>query len=138
MTHKIIMERTILSIAGSFLLGASALAATNASSAAGDSSAAARVQGESGREKLLMDFNWKFHLGDAPDAGAKFDYPEVRNLAKTQIEDIGKEGELADLSQKILALTFHSFSRSSMTANGVNWICRTIGRWNCSSMKTPT
>ncbi len=74
---------------------------SNASSAPGDSSAAAREQGEYGREKLLMDFNWKFHLGDAPDAGAKLDYPEVRNLAKTQIEDIGKEGELADLSEAV-------------------------------------
>jgi beta-galactosidase len=46
------------------------------------------------REKLLMDFNWKFHLGDAPDAGTNFDYPEVSDLAKTKLNEIGKEGNL--------------------------------------------
>ena len=50
---------------------------------------------DSPREKLLLDFNWKFHLGDAPDAGMKFDYPEVKDLAKTRIDEIGLEGELA-------------------------------------------
>ena len=53
---------------------------------------------DSPREKLLFDFGWKFHLGDAPDAGSQFDYPEVSDLTKTRVEDIGKEGELADLS----------------------------------------
>jgi len=53
------------------------------------------------RERLLFDFGWKFHLGDAPDAGTKFDYPEVSDLAKTHVEDIGKEGELANLSDAV-------------------------------------
>jgi beta-galactosidase len=53
---------------------------------------------DSPREKLLFDFGWKFHLGDAPDAGSQFDYPEVSDLTKTRVQDIGKEGELADLS----------------------------------------
>ena len=48
---------------------------------------------DSPRERLLFDFGWKFHLGDAPDAGSKFDYPEVSDLAKTHIDEIGKEGE---------------------------------------------
>ncbi|HTX22397.1 MAG TPA: beta-galactosidase GalA [Candidatus Aquilonibacter sp.] len=47
------------------------------------------------RERLLMDFDWKFHLGDAPDAGTNLDYPEVTDLAKTKLDEIGQEGELA-------------------------------------------
>lgn len=53
------------------------------------------------RERLLFDFGWKFHLGDTPDAGSQFDYPEVSDLTKTHVEDIGKEGELADLSAAV-------------------------------------
>src|SRR5271170_7740002 len=56
---------------------------------------------DSPREKLLMDFNWKFHLGDAPDAGTNFDYPEVKDLAKTRLDEIGLEGELANLSDAV-------------------------------------
>jgi len=56
---------------------------------------------EGGREKLLMDFNWKFHLGDAPDAGTNLDYPEVSDLAKTKLNEIGQEGELANLSDAV-------------------------------------
>jgi beta-galactosidase len=53
---------------------------------------------DGGRERSLLDFNWRFHLGDAPDAGAKFDYPEVSELAKTHIEEIGLGAKLiADL-----------------------------------------
>ena len=37
-----------------------------------------------------MDFNWRFHLGDAPDAGEKFVYPEVSDLPKTRLNEIGK------------------------------------------------
>ena len=47
------------------------------------------------RERLLMDFNWRFHPGDAPDAGTRFDYPEVKDLAKTRGDQMGKEGGLA-------------------------------------------
>jgi beta-galactosidase len=57
--------------------------------------AVARAETNSPREKLLMDFGWKFHLGDAPDAGNKFDYPEVSDLTKTHVDEIGLEGELA-------------------------------------------
>ncbi len=49
---------------------------------------------DSPRERLLMDFNWYFHLGDAPDAGGKFDYPEVNDLAKTRINEIGLGAQL--------------------------------------------
>jgi beta-galactosidase len=48
---------------------------------------------DSPRERLLFDFGWKFHLGDAPDAGDKFYYPEVADLSKTRIEQIDQEGE---------------------------------------------
>jgi beta-galactosidase len=47
------------------------------------------------RERLLMDFGWRFHLGDAPDAGNKFDYPEASDLTKTHVNEIGLEGALA-------------------------------------------
>jgi beta-galactosidase len=50
------------------------------------------------RAKTLMDFNWKFHLGDAPDAGTNLDYPEVKDLAKTRLDEIGQEGELANIA----------------------------------------
>ncbi len=56
--------------------------------------ACAVVAAESPREKLLMDFNWRFHLGDAPDASNQFDYPEVTDLAKTRLNEIGKGAEL--------------------------------------------
>jgi beta-galactosidase len=46
------------------------------------------------RERLSMDFNWQFHLGDAPDAGNKFDYPEVTDLAKTRLNEIGQGAKL--------------------------------------------
>lgn len=52
-------------------------------------------------ERLLMDFGWNFHLGDALDAGTNLDYPEVQNLAKTRVGEIGKEGELANLSDAV-------------------------------------
>ncbi|HXE42434.1 MAG TPA: hypothetical protein VN516_05360, partial [Candidatus Baltobacteraceae bacterium] len=56
-------------------------------------------QGE--REKILMDFDWKFHLGDAPDVGTNLDYPEVKDLAKTQVRDVGLEGELANVADAV-------------------------------------
>jgi len=53
---------------------------------------------DSPRERLLMDFNWRFQFGDAPDAGAKFDYPEVSDLSKTHLDEIGQGAKLiADL-----------------------------------------
>jgi len=53
---------------------------------------------ESSREKLPFDFGWKFHLGDAPDAGTNLDYPEVSDLAKTRVDEVGHEGELANVA----------------------------------------
>ena len=53
------------------------------------------------REKLLFDFGWKFHLGDAPDAGTNLDYPEISNLAKTELNEIGQEGELANVADAV-------------------------------------
>jgi beta-galactosidase len=50
--------------------------------------------GDSPRERLLMDFNWRFHLGDTPDAGSQFDYPEVKDLAKTRVDEIGEGARL--------------------------------------------
>ena len=49
---------------------------------------------ESPRERLLMDFNWRFQLGDPPEAGTNFDYPEVRDLAKTRLDEIGQGAKL--------------------------------------------
>ena len=54
--------------------------------------AAGAFAADSPREKLLLDFGWKFHLGDAPDAGTNLNYPEVSDLAKTRFNEIGKEG----------------------------------------------
>jgi len=38
-----------------------------------------------GRERLLLDFGWRFHLGDSCDASKDFDYstPEAGNFQKT-------------------------------------------------------
>src|SRR5579864_4957909 len=53
---------------------------------------------DSPRQRLSMDFNWRFHLGDAPDAGTNFVYPEVSNLSKTHLNEIGEGAKLiADL-----------------------------------------
>ncbi len=55
--------------------------------------ACAATAAGSPRERLLMDFNWRFQLGDAPDASNQFDYPEVSDLAKTRLNEIGKGAE---------------------------------------------
>jgi beta-galactosidase len=55
---------------------------------------ASALAAESPRERILMDFNWRFHLGDAPDAGNIFEYPEVRDLAKTRLNEIGEGDKL--------------------------------------------
>ena len=49
------------------------------------------------REKLLMDFGWQFHLGDAPDAGTQFDYPEFARLDKNRPDDDKQEAINAPL-----------------------------------------
>jgi len=56
--------------------------------------AGAAPAADSPRERLLLDFNWRFQLGDAPDAGTNFDYPEVKDLAKTKNGEVGLEGNL--------------------------------------------
>src|SRR5712692_6103669 len=54
------------------------------------------------RERLLMDFGWRFKLGDrsaatpGADAGQIFDYPEVRDLAKARAGDAAEEARLAE------------------------------------------
>lgn len=50
---------------------------------------------DSPRERLLMDFGWRFNLGDAPDAGTRFNFPEPKSLDKTEKNEIGLEGILA-------------------------------------------
>src|SRR5215469_5399960 len=47
------------------------------------------------RERVLMDSGWQFHLGDPPDVGNQFDYPEIKDLAKTRKGEIGRAGNLA-------------------------------------------
>jgi beta-galactosidase len=47
------------------------------------------------RERLLFDFNWRFHLGDPPDAGKQFDYPERGDLQKTEKTYLDEEAKLA-------------------------------------------
>jgi beta-galactosidase len=56
----------------------------------------ATIAAESPRERLLMDFNWRFELGDAPDAGTNLDYPEVKNLSKTHLDEIGLGAKLIE------------------------------------------
>src|SRR5580765_1521970 len=36
-----------------------------------------------GREKLLLDFGWRFHLGDADDAKKDFDFGAASSFAKS-------------------------------------------------------
>jgi beta-galactosidase len=49
---------------------------------------------EQPRERLPLDFGWRFHLGDAPDSGNIFEYPEVKDLTKTHVEEVGLEEKL--------------------------------------------
>jgi beta-galactosidase len=49
---------------------------------------------DSPRERLLLDFGWRFHLGAAPDADFRFDYPEVGDLAKTRLDQLAMENKL--------------------------------------------
>src|ERR1051325_1385265 len=62
---------------------------------AADSAVATQARSQVVREKISMDSGWRFHLGDAPDAGKQFEYPEVKDLAKTRANEIGLEGTLA-------------------------------------------
>jgi beta-galactosidase len=47
-----------------------------------------------GRQRLLMDANWRFTLDDPKDAGSQFDYPEIRDLAKARADEGAREAEL--------------------------------------------
>ncbi|HSY18702.1 MAG TPA: glycoside hydrolase family 2 TIM barrel-domain containing protein, partial [Candidatus Acidoferrales bacterium] len=57
--------------------------------------ASASFASGSPRERLLLDFNWKFYLGDAPDVGTNFYYPEVKDLSKTHVDEVGMAEKLA-------------------------------------------
>jgi beta-galactosidase len=56
---------------------------------------AGQALADSPRERLLMDFGWRFHLGDAPDAGNRFNFNEPTRLDKTTLGEIGLAGTLA-------------------------------------------
>lgn len=74
------------------------------------------------REKVLMDFNWRFHLGDAPDARRQFDYPEVKDLAKTRANEVGVEGMLAaDLPDPPMEELGHNVSFVQSDFNDSQW-----------------
>jgi len=49
------------------------------------------------RQRLLMDFGWRFYMGDVPDAGTQFDYPEFKRLDKTRPDDDAWEAANAPL-----------------------------------------
>ena len=59
---------------------------------AADPSTIGLNRNEGVRERVLMDFGWRFHLGDVTDAGGRLDYPEVKDLAKTRPGEVGVEG----------------------------------------------
>src|SRR4051812_7236868 len=40
------------------------------------------------RERLLMDFGWRFQNGDPNEVGTSLDYPEVKDLAKIRKADL--------------------------------------------------
>ncbi|MGA2871579.1 MAG: hypothetical protein ABSF34_20745, partial [Verrucomicrobiota bacterium] len=46
---------------------------------------------EGPRERVLLDFGWLFHMGDAPDTGNQLDYPEFKRLDKTRPDDDAQE-----------------------------------------------
>jgi beta-galactosidase len=43
------------------------------------------------RQRLLMDANWLFKIGDTPDVGTMFDYTEPRGLSKASATDLAQE-----------------------------------------------
>jgi beta-galactosidase len=47
------------------------------------------------RQRLLLDFGWRFTLNDPSDAGSTFDFQEARNLAKASPADIAAEDGIA-------------------------------------------
>jgi len=75
------------------------------------------VLADSPRERLSLDFNWRFHLGEAPEAATLFNYPEVSDLSKTRMGEIGLEGALANLSD---AMTENIGAEVSCVQNDFN------------------
>ena len=47
------------------------------------------------RERLLMDFGWRFNLGDVPDGEKIFEYPEFASLGKGRPDDEAQEAKMA-------------------------------------------
>jgi beta-galactosidase len=60
------------------------------------------------RQRLSMDANWRFTLDDPKDAGSQFDYPEVRDLAKTRAEAAAQEAVLTTQRSDPVALNVGS------------------------------
>jgi beta-galactosidase len=48
-----------------------------------------------GRDRLLLDHNWRFTLDDPPDAASQFDFQEVHDLTKAQVNASEEEAGLA-------------------------------------------
>ncbi len=46
------------------------------------------------RQKISFDLSWRFKLGDPADIDKKFNYPEIGDLKKTRIEQVGAEKKL--------------------------------------------
>ncbi len=46
------------------------------------------------RERLLMDFGWRFRDGDSSDVGTSLDYPEAKDLAKVRKADLKVQDKL--------------------------------------------
>ncbi len=57
--------------------------------------AGAWAQPQAPREKFLLQHDWKFYLGDAPDAVPEFNWPEEKNLSKAERDDDAQEAALA-------------------------------------------
>ena len=74
------------------------------------------------RERLLLDFGWRFHFGHAKDQAKDFDFGGNRKSARRSPRQA-------------------TFCRSAVPAStipsGRRSICRTIGRWACPSSTRP-
>ena len=81
---------------------------------------AAAASGAGRRERLLLDFGWRFHFGHANDAD------EGLRVRQRQSGGFQKTGELPLAEQP----------RPSTTATGRRWTCRTTGRSACRSRTT--
>ena len=70
--------------------------------------------------RLLLDFGWRFHFGNAYDPAKDFAFGS------------GRTGNFRRRETSFLPAPLRS-----MTAIGKLWICPTIGPWNCLSKTTP-